>query len=175
MLFMNNKTKRIFLSIVLILCICSFFYIKHSVQSADHTFTQTNWNGGQTANTATHTDNQSNWTQYSAKDANLTLANSGADLQITNAPQTTEIDFNVEGEYYQQDISKTQFVNGGVMLEGAQLANGTTLGQNARQAIGTSAARDWETFTIDKHLCFGCQSLHRQRFFIRLCIEFLSL
>lgn len=102
---LNHSSQKKFYKISLaslsiITLISGFYYNTYNAQGVDFTFTQTNWNGGQTTNTATHTDNQSNWTQYSAKDANFTLANSGADLQLTNnAEQTTHIDYNTDSDY----------------------------------------------------------------------------
>ncbi|MFA7286442.1 MAG: RCC1 domain-containing protein, partial [Patescibacteria group bacterium] len=52
------------------------------VAAAASTFTQTNWAGGVTANSAVHASNQTGWTEYSVKDAALSIVNGGADLQL---------------------------------------------------------------------------------------------
>ncbi len=120
------------LSVIFVLVGGTYFNIYHA-QGAVYTFVQTNWVGGQTVNVADHTNDQSGWDQYSNKDANLTLINSGADLQLVNSTSTTNVNYNTESNYIQQNATDgTDFSGTQVMLHAVKVVasggTGTTFG-----------------------------------------------
>ena len=146
----NNSKKRILLLtslLAIILIVGSLLVYRNRTSAALEIWTQTNWNGGATANIANNNSNQNGWNQYSAKDANITAVNSGADLQLTTQAGLSNVDFNTESQYTQQASVKTQFTGSSATLEGSALAN-STLGANSKQTIGTVGAFDWQSFTI---------------------------
>lgn len=86
-LFTYSFSSTLASALIVVLVIQIFFPGARS-QGATYNFVQTNWNGGQTANSANHDLNQSGWNQYSAKDANLAIVNGGNDLQLVTQPVT---------------------------------------------------------------------------------------
>ncbi|MFA7209756.1 MAG: hypothetical protein WC120_05795, partial [Parcubacteria group bacterium] len=119
----KNKKKLLNISLVTLTIfslVGGMYFSSNRAQGVDFTFTQTDWIGEATPNTATHTDNQTGWTQYSQNDPVIILANDGADLQIGAQSQTANIDFNTEADYVQEDADTgTDFAGGQIQLHSA--------------------------------------------------------
>jgi len=63
--------------------------------AATYTFTQTDWSGGESANTAIHPDNQSNWIEYETKDTYVSATSSVAmSLEAFSITEVNDADFN---------------------------------------------------------------------------------
>ncbi len=113
----NNILKKFLISFVVCALVVSMSFNVQTAQAVSSTFTQTDWNGGQTTNIADDTNNQTGWDRYSAKDANITTVNGGADIELTNPASVTNINFNTEGEYVQENATHgTDFAGGSVQL-----------------------------------------------------------
>lgn len=99
------------------LVITGMFPYARNVDAATYTFTQTNWSGEESATPAVHPTNQSSWTAYSTKDADISVINSGADLQLGTAQASivqtdsgsTNTGFNLTGKSF----SSTEIVGTG--------------------------------------------------------------
>ncbi len=119
----KSATKRIVKTVsvffVFLILVSGIYFNVYNAQSVNYVFNQVNWSGGQTTNVANHTNNQSGWGQYSVKDANINLINSGADIALTNPTGSASIDFNTEGDYVQEDVNNTDFSAGKVTLTGS--------------------------------------------------------
>ena len=95
--FFTTKKKKFLTISFSLLTICAVIFATYNTnraQGVDFIFAQTDWNGGQTTNTANHTSNQSGWAQYGAKGINL-MTNSNLSLTGTNSAvfKTTNADF----------------------------------------------------------------------------------
>ncbi|MEK9161327.1 MAG: glycine-rich domain-containing protein, partial [Patescibacteria group bacterium] len=104
-LFREKKKHHIIFSLISVVLIVAFtvnlFFVgnNQTALGATYTFVQTSWSGGITANNAVHPTNQTSWAQFSASTTGMTMANSGADLQLlaiaSSTIHTTDIDFNL--------------------------------------------------------------------------------
>lgn len=141
----RRKQRRLFLkyasisSLVLIITLSSYF--SYSVSGATFTFNQTSWSGGITANTANHTSNRTGWSQYSAKDSNVAVVNSGADIELT-ATALTSLDDGVLS-------TKTDYATGSSPQGIAISADGTSVYvANSGSATVSMYARNASTGTL---------------------------
>ena len=83
---------------------------------ASSTFTQSDWSGGATANTATDSSNQTGWTQYNAKDSGVSA---GSSLQLSAGSGNSDINFNsaTESDFNQEDsVNGTSFESSSATL-----------------------------------------------------------
>ena len=97
-LFKGLTLRKIVLAVfVLTISLTLIFKDFQVSEGATYTWNQTDWSGGALADTADHTNNRTGWTKYASKDADVTVANAGADLQLTSTAgskiQTTTADF----------------------------------------------------------------------------------
>ncbi|NCU42671.1 MAG: hypothetical protein EOM19_08285 [Candidatus Moranbacteria bacterium] len=134
------KRKKTFLSSFLILSLFvggGFFFFQNTekIKGATYGWIQSNWGGGQTANTATHTDNQENWTEFSSKDPNIVADADGISISGTSDSwvQTTDGDFGAfpskEGVYISGGSMIAQKPGGGTCTNSQQcLSLNCTLG-----------------------------------------------
>ena len=86
-----SLTSVAFVAIMLAMC---FQYLPVS-RAADSAFTQSDWSGGVTANTATHTDDQTGWDEFNYKDDEVSATATEATLgqQAINKMFSTDTDF----------------------------------------------------------------------------------
>ncbi len=125
----KNIFKKLLISFTIVALVLSMSVNIQTVQATPSTFTQTDWTTGQTGNTANNTANQTDWSEFNSGDVRITNT---TDLQLDNL-YSTDIDFNTEGDYIQENATNgTDFGGGGVGLHGrAVVATGgviTTLG-----------------------------------------------
>ncbi|MFA7209708.1 MAG: fibronectin type III domain-containing protein [Parcubacteria group bacterium] len=86
-----------FVKFVMILAVVCVQYSPFS-QAAGPAFTQSDWSGGVTANTATHTDDQTGWTEFSAKgtDVSATATETTLNQQAISKIFSTDTDFSAD-------------------------------------------------------------------------------
>ncbi|MFA5986906.1 MAG: hypothetical protein WC819_06190, partial [Parcubacteria group bacterium] len=91
---MNKKYKRLLTVIAILVVVGGIYYTIRTVQSADYTFIQTDWSGGQSGDVAVHETNRVGWTKYSTKNGNLI---SGSELSSADVSaiieKTSDLDF----------------------------------------------------------------------------------
>lgn len=85
---MNPWRKVVVLPAILGIIVLGYFQGFNISQGATYTWSQTSWSGGATSNNGSHASNQTGWNQYSSKDSNLSVVNSGADLQVGTQSNT---------------------------------------------------------------------------------------
>ncbi|MBU4536893.1 fibronectin type III domain-containing protein, partial [Patescibacteria group bacterium] len=103
------KTSIGIAGMILILA-SSLIYPLSVAKAATYNFNQASWAGGaDTVTTANHTSNQSDWTKYYSKSSSI---NAGTDISVTATTASTTIDFTTEGNYTQEDSSKTDITGG---------------------------------------------------------------
>ncbi|MEW5907632.1 MAG: fibronectin type III domain-containing protein [Patescibacteria group bacterium] len=105
-----KKTLSIILLVILVSS--ALFANPQTVEAATFNWTQSNWSGGASANTASHPTNQTGWSYYASKDANLSAGASSLTLSTiaSSTTQTTNADFNSGA------TSTTQVSNNSVVL-----------------------------------------------------------
>lgn len=152
--FFKHQSIRLFfkqaLAVFLIFLMMGYFYPANKVNGATYTFTQITWSGDGTANTASHASNQSGWTDYSEKDASVTLANSGADLQLgTTASSTVQTNdgsgmtgFNLSGASFSTtevsgtgDSAKVQLSSSGTSWSSGSVASVAFANESAQSSV----------------------------------------
>lgn len=86
--FRTHK-QYILATLTLILVISTSLIVKNYYYSkaATYEFNQTNWDGGETANTANHNDNQTGWDEYQSADSNLDFSTEG-EVSISSTTET---------------------------------------------------------------------------------------
>ncbi|USN54037.1 MAG: fibronectin type III domain-containing protein [Candidatus Nomurabacteria bacterium] len=110
------------ISSVLLISVTFWALTIGSSRAATYYWVQTDWSGGQTANTAQHPGDQTGWNEYSAADANLNI---GTELSLTTTSQslvqTSDADFGTG------TTSSTQVTGSGsgAYVELAQSSGGT--------------------------------------------------
>ncbi|MDP1813347.1 MAG: hypothetical protein Q8K92_02755, partial [Leadbetterella sp.] len=99
----NSKSKTFFrykrpsvLATFAVMLVAMYFQYLPVSQGAGFTFTQTDWSGGATADTATHTADQTGWTEFSQKDSGVSTTAVEATLgqEAIGKSFSTDIDFN---------------------------------------------------------------------------------
>ncbi|MEK9154753.1 MAG: fibronectin type III domain-containing protein [Patescibacteria group bacterium] len=85
----------------------TFYYQPKEAYAATYTFSQSNWSGGVTANTASHASNQTGWTEYSSSTAGMSIS---TNLQLA----TTSFSFTDDGA-----TSTSGVATGGGFLSGS--------------------------------------------------------
>jgi len=152
------KTSIGIIGIIFVL-VSSLIYPLSVVKAATYNFTQASWVGGvDTVTTANHTSNQSDWDKYYSKSSGV---NAGTDITVIAQTASSTIDFTTEGDYTQEDSSKTDIVGGVGKLQGTvinysnDLCNGGTAtasiyyvagGNDATKAFDNNLTTHWRTF-----------------------------
>ncbi|MFZ4648401.1 MAG: fibronectin type III domain-containing protein [Patescibacteria group bacterium] len=117
--FSGRPWRKAVASFILVAVIIVAIFSNHSAKAASYTFSQVNWGGGLSTDSAMHPGGQSSWNKFEFKDANISVVNSGTALQLGLA-----------------STSITQTNNGtsttGFNLAGASVSNAAVVG------IGTS-------------------------------------
>lgn len=145
-----GKKSLAFISLLAIIGGMYFQFLPNNVKGATYTWNQITWAGGEDGGTyPDHTDNQTNWTKYSSKDSGIStgtdvklLADGGGNYSLTSTG-TSNVDFNAEGNYAQENADTgTDFEDGKVSLAGESNGSSATGG-----AITYSGGYTIHTFT----------------------------
>ncbi|MEA2112796.1 MAG: hypothetical protein U9P50_02370 [Patescibacteria group bacterium] len=122
-LFQFNKHKQktatltsvtALVALIMVSLVSSLIFPAFLTKAATYNFTQATWSGGTSATVATHTSNQSDWDKYTSKDTNVSV---GTTMTLATSSSTSSIDFTTEGNYTQEDSSKTEFSSGVIKLQ----------------------------------------------------------